>query len=187
MTAREHIDLIVDEGSFKEFNKAIISTGSLSFSSRPPQRRRLAREQRLTGLTEAVVTGRCLIGGSPAIILSLDFRFVSGSLGGIVGEKVALAFERAARRKLPVIASITSGRTTVKENIMSTMQMAKVIFAINSLADKGLPYVAILGNPTTGHIYSSLARPADVIIAEPQALLGLAPPKNPGSSGGSLL
>ena len=179
LTAREHIDLIVDEGSFKEFNKAIISTGSLSFSSRPPQRRRLAREQRLTGLTEAVVTGRCLIGGSPAIILSLDFRFVSGSLGGIVGEKVALAFERAARRKLPVIASITSGRTTVKENIMSTMQMAKVIFAINSLADKGLPYVAILGNPTTGHIYSSLARPADVIIAEPQALLGLAPPKNP--------
>ena len=77
LTAREHIDLIVDEGSFKEFNKAIISTGSLSFSSRPPQRRRLAREQRLTGLTEAVVTGRCLIGGSPAIILSLDFRSVS--------------------------------------------------------------------------------------------------------------
>ena len=177
LTAREHIDAIIDEGSFREFNKAIISTGSLSFSSRPPQRKKLAREQRLTGLTEAVVTGKCLIGGQAAIILSLDFRFVSGSLGGIVGEKVALAFERATRTKLPVIAFITSGRTIVKENIMSTMQMAKVTFAINDLASKGLPYDAILGNPTTGHIYSSLARPADIIIAEPQALLGLAPLK----------
>jgi acetyl-CoA carboxylase carboxyl transferase subunit beta len=178
LTARESISSIVDKGSFKEFNKSIISTGPLAFSSRAPQRKKLAKEQKVTGLTEAVVTGRCTVGGTAAVMLSLDFRFVFGSLGGVVGEKTALAFEAAALRNLPVIASITSGRPVVEENIISTMQMAKVTFAINSLDRKGLPFIAILRNPTTGHIYSSLARPADIILAEPGALLGLAPPTN---------
>ncbi|MBI2855469.1 MAG: acetyl-CoA carboxylase carboxyl transferase subunit beta [Chloroflexi bacterium] len=182
VTARERISLLVDPGTFKESHRSIVSMGSQSLSSQAPQQRKLAREQRRTGLTEAVVTGTCMVGGSPVVLIALDFRFVGGSLGGVVGEKVALAFETAARRRMPVVAVATSGRTRMQEGIISLMQMAKTAFAINGLAQRGIPFIAVLANPTTGQVYSSLARQADVILAEPGAMLGLAPPRALGES-----
>ena len=177
ITARERISLLVDPGTFKESQRSIVSMGSQSPSSQVPQQRKLAREQRRTGLTEAVVTGTCMVGGSPVVLIALDFRFVGGSLGGVVGEKVALAFETASRRRVPVVAVSTSGRTRMQGGILSLMQMAKTAFAINGLAQKGVPFISVLANPTTGQVYSSLARQADVILAEPGAMLGLAPPR----------
>ena len=175
LQARERIDLLVDEGTFKEINRSITSLDPLSFSSRVPYRQRLLRDQRRTGLTEAVVTGTCSIGGTQTVLIVLDFGFLGGSMGSVVGEKVALAMELAARKKLPVVSVITSGGARIQEGILSLMQMSKTSTAVSRLAEKGLPLISVLANPATGQIFASFASLADIILAEPGALVGYAP------------
>ena len=175
LNARERIDSLADPGSFRETNSRISSLDPLSFSSRTSYRQRIANDQRRTGLTEALVTGTCLIGGSPAILAVLDFGFMGGSMGSVVGEKVALAMENAAKRKMPVVVVVTSGGARVQEGILSLMQMAKTVMATSSLEAKGLPLISVLANPATGQAYASFANLADIILAEPGAIVGLAP------------
>ena len=175
MTARERIDALADPGTFRETNRSLISLDPLSFSSRVSYKQRIFRDQRRTGLTEAAVTGTCAIGGSPAVLITLDFGFMGGTVGCVVGEKVALALELAVKRKLPAIAIVTSGGARIQEGVLSLMQMAKTSFAHSQLHDKGLPFISVLANPATGQAFASFGNLADVIVAEPEAIVGFSP------------
>ena len=172
MTARERIDSLGDAESFREINRSVSSLDPLSFSSRGSYKQRIFRDQRRTGLTEAVVTGRCSISGSPVMLIALDFGFMGGTMGCVVGEKIALALEQATKRNLPVVAVITSGGARFQEGVLSLMQMAKTSIAAMRLAQKGLPFIVVLANPTTGQTYASFASLADIIVAEPEAIVG---------------
>lgn len=177
LTARERIGLLVDEGSFKETRRHLVSLDPLSFSSRTSYRKNLLQDQKRTGLTDAAVTGQGTIGGHKVKLIVLDFGFMGGSMGSVVGEKLALAFEAAAKQGRPVVAVITGGGVRVQEGVLSLMQMAKTVTAAKRLSDKGLPFVAVLANPATGQAYASFANLADIIIAEPGSLIGLVPIK----------
>lgn len=175
MTARERIASLADPETFREINRSVTSLDPLSFASRVPYNKKLARDRRRTGLTEAVVTGTCAIGGSPAMLIALDFGFMGGTMGCVVGEKVALALEHAAKKRLPAIAVVTSGGARIQEGVLSLMQMAKTSIAAGQLADKGLPFITVLANPATGQAYASFANLADIILAEPGAIVGFSP------------
>ncbi len=175
MTARERINSLVDEESFHEINRWVTSLDPLSFSSRDSYKQRIFSDQRRTGLNEAVVTGRCSISGSSLMLIALDFGFMGGTMGCVVGEKIALAFEQAAKRNLPVVAVITSGGARFQEGVLSLMQMAKTSIAAAQLSQKGLPFIAVLANPATGQSYASFASLADIIVAEPEAIIGFSP------------
>ena len=172
MTARERIESLADPGTFREINRSVSSLDPLSFS---PYKKRLFQDQRRTGLTEAAVTGTCAIGGSPAVLIVLDFGFMGGTMGSVVGEKVALAMEHAVRRRRPVVAVVTSVGARIQEGVLSLMQMAKTGIAARQLDEKGLPFISVLANPTTGHAFASFANLADIILAEPGAIVGVAP------------
>ena len=169
LTARERIELLADRGTFRETNRSISSLEPLTFSSR------LSHDQKRTGLTDAVVTGHCSIGGHKAMLVVLDFGFMGGTMGSVAGEKVALAFEGGAKGNHPVVAVVTGGGVRIQEGVLSLMQMAKTITAATRLREKGLPFLVVLANPATGQAYSSFANLADVILAEPGSLIGLAP------------
>jgi len=173
ISARERIDSLIDPDTFHEINRSVTSTDPLSFSSRGSYKQRIFNDQKRTGLTEAVVTGTCDIGGCPAMLIVLDFGFMGGTMGCVVGEKVALAFEHAGKKKLPVIAIITSGGARIQEGVLSLMQMAKTSMATTQFGKKGLPFIAVLANPATGQTYASFGSLADIIVAEPGAIVGL--------------
>ena len=175
LTARDRIELLADQGTFKESHKYLSSVAPLSFSRRGRYRKLLAQDQNHTGLTEAAVTGRCRIDGIDVMLVVLDFGFMGGSMGIVVGEKVAMAFETAARRDLPVIALVSGGGSRVQEGVLSLMQMAKTVAAANRLREEGAPFIVVLSNPSTGQAYASFANLADVILAEPGSLIGLSP------------
>ena len=177
VTARERIELLVDEGSFRETNRSIVSLHPLSFSNRGSYPKRLSQDQSRTGLTEAAVTGRCTIAGYKATMVVLDFGFMGGSMGSVVGEKVALAFEMSAKGEHPLIALVSGGGVRIQEGVLSLMQMAKTVAAANLLREKQVPFIVVLSNPATGQAYASFANLADVILAEPGSLIGLAPMK----------
>lgn len=165
----------MDEGSFNETRRNLVSLDPLTFSSRTSYRKNLAQDQKRTGLSDAVVTGQCTIGGHKVKLIVLDFGFMGGSMGSVVGEKIALAFEAAAKQRRPVVAVITGGGVRVQEGVLSLMQMAKTVTAAMRLEDKRLSFIAVLANPSTGQAYASFANLADVIIAEPGSLIGLVP------------
>ncbi|TAK33625.1 MAG: acetyl-CoA carboxylase, carboxyltransferase subunit beta [Chloroflexota bacterium] len=175
--ARRRIEMVVDPKSFREVNNSLVSVDPLSFSDRMSYRQRLKEAQRKTGLTDAVVTGLCKIGGNPAVILALDFDFLGGSMGSVVGEKVALAFELAAKKKMPAIALATSGGARMQEGMLSLVQMAKTAAAAQRLHAAGLPFISVLSSPTMGGVYASFASLADIIIAEPRAVIGFNGPR----------
>ena len=175
LTARDRINSLADPQSFRETSRSIVSLDPLSFSSRVSYKQRIFRDQRRTGLTEAVVTGTCTIGGSPVMLIVLDFGFMGGTMGCVVGEKVALALEHAAKRKMPAVAVVTSGGTRIQEGALSLMQMAKTSIAANRLSEKGLPFISVLANPATGQVYASFGNLADIVLAEPGAIVGFTP------------
>ena len=175
ISARRQITNLADEGTFKETSTWIQSLDPLEFSPRASYRVRLIQDQNRTGLTEAAITGACTIGGTEVVIIMLDFGFLGGSMGLVVGEKVALALELAARKKLPAVAMITSGGTRIQEGVLSLMQMAKSVIAVSALHKKGMPLITVLGNPATGQVLGSFASLADLIFAEPGAHIGFAP------------
>ena len=175
LSARDRIDLLADKGSFKETHKYLSSVDPLSFSRRGPYRKLLSEDQNRTGLTEAAVTGRCRIDGIETVLVVLDFGFMGGSMGSVVGEKVATAMELAARRDLPLVTIVTGGGVRVQEGVLSLMQMAKTVTAAKKVREKSAPFLAVLANPSTGQAYASFANLADVILAEPGSLIGLSP------------
>ena len=175
LSARERIELLADKGTFKESQKYLSSVAPLSFSGKGSYRKAISEDQERTGLTEAAVTGRCKVDGIETMMVVLDFGFMGGSMGSVVGEKVATALETAARRDLPMIALVTGGGARVQEGVLALMQMAKTVTAANRLREKELPFIVVLANPSTGQAYASFANLADIIIAEPGSLIGLSP------------
>lgn len=175
LSARERIALLTDADSFKETSKSLVSVEHSATSEEARYGEQLARAQKRSGLREAAITGTCRIGGQPSVLIALDFGFLGGSMGSVVGEKVARAFELALKQKLPVIALVTSGGDRLQEGIHALMQLAKTVAAAHRHQAAGLPYIAVMGNPTTGGVYASFANLADIIIAEPGALIGYAP------------
>ena len=173
LSARQRIELLADDRTFKESHKFLSSVAPLSFSSRGSYQKLLSQDQVRTGLTEAAVTGRCRIDNTEVMLVVLDFGFMGGSMGSVVGEKVALALEDAAKRELPMVALVTGGGTRMQEGVLSLMQMAKTVTAANRLREKGMPFIVVLANPSTGQAYASFANLADIILAEPGALIGL--------------
>ena len=175
VTARQRIDLLADKGTFKESYKYISSMEPLSFSRRSRYRKFFSQDQNRTGLTEAAVTGVCRIGDTATMLIVLDFGFMGGTMGSVVGEKVSMAFENAARRGIPAVAVVSGGGVRIQEGVLSLMQMAKTVTAANRLRDEEVPFVVVLANPSTGQAYASFANLADVILAEPGSLIGLSP------------
>ena len=172
LSARDRIHSLVDPGSFKEINRSIAAIDPTSSSSKSTYNARFSADQRRTGLYEAIVTGVCSIGGSSATLIVLDFGFMGGSISSVVGEKAALAFEHAAKRKLPVVAVLTSGGSRVNEGLLSLLQMGKITVSAERFSEKKLPLISVLANPTTGQAFASLANLADITLAEPGAIIG---------------
>ncbi len=175
ISARRRIAAIADEGSFKETSKWIQSLDPLEFSPRISYRVRLLQNQTRTGLAEAAVTGTCAIGGTNVVIIVLDSSFLGGSMGVVVGEKVTLALELAARKKLPCVAMVTSGGARIQEGVLSLMQMAKTTLAARALKEKEQAFIVCLSNPSTGQVLGSFASMADIMFAEPGSHIGFAP------------
>ena len=175
ITARERIELLADRGTFKETHKYLSSVAPISFTRRGRYGELLAQDQNRTGLTEAAVTGRCKIDGEDVMLIVLDFTFMGGTMGSVVGEKVASALEAAAKGGISALAVVSGGGVRVQEGVLSLMQMAKTVTAANRLRDEGPPFIVVLANPSTGQAYASFANLADVILAEPKSLIGLSP------------
>ena len=175
VTARERIELLVDKETFKETYKYVKTVEPLSFSRRNRYRKFLEQDQNRTGLTEAAVAGKCRIGDVETMLIVLDFGFMGGTMGSVVGEKVSMAFENASRRGIPAVAVVSGGGVRIQEGVLSLMQMAKTVTAANRLRDGEVPFIVVLANPSTGQAYASFANLADVILAEPGSLIGLSP------------
>ncbi|MGX7417651.1 acetyl-CoA carboxylase, carboxyltransferase subunit beta [Carnobacterium gallinarum] len=169
--ALERIQLTVDEGSFKEWDTGISNTNPMEF---PDYEEKIATLQEKTGLDEAVITGEATINGQPHVIAVMDASFIMGSMGTVVGEKITRVFEKATIKKLPVIIFTASGGARMQEGILSLMQMAKISGAVAKHSVAGLLYVVVLTDPTTGGVSASFAMQGDIILAEPQALIGFA-------------
>jgi len=177
LTAADRIAYLVDEGSFAEVNESLGSTDPLAFTSGKPYAGTLEVAREKTGMREAVVTGRATIQGRPVVVGAMDFRFIGASMGSAVGEKVTRAFELALAERAPLVLAIASGGARMQEGMLSLMQMAKTAAAAARLSEARVPYIALLTNPTMGGVTASFATLADVIIAEPGALIGFAGPR----------
>ncbi len=174
LTARERIQITLDPESFIELDADLTPRDLLEF---PGYADKLAANQEQTGLAEAVVSGEGTINGHRVVLVVMDSHFVMGSMGTVVGEKVARAAEHAIRNGLPLIAFSASGGARMQEGILSLMQMAKTAAAIGRLDSAGLLYVSVLTDPTMGGVSASFAFLGDIILAEPGALIGFAGPR----------
>ena len=172
--AYRRIEMLADEGSFEEWDKEMEFVNPLDFKGYEDK---VARLKEHTKLNEAVVTGKIMINGNPAVIGVCDGRFMMASMGHIVGEKITRAVERATAEKLPVIIFTCSGGARMQEGIVSLMQMAKTFAALKRHSDAGQLYVSVLTDPTTGGVTASFAMLGDIILAEPKALIGFAGPR----------
>jgi len=177
LAAPERLAIMVDEGSFVEVDEGLRSADPLGFTSGKVYAEQVATAEERTGLGEAIVTGRATIGGHPAIVGVMDFRFIGASMGSVVGEKVARAFELALAERIPLVLVTASGGARMQEGMLSLMQMAKTAAAAARLAAAGVPYIVVLTNPTMGGVTASFATLGDVLIAEPGALIGFAGPR----------
>jgi acetyl-CoA carboxylase carboxyl transferase beta subunit len=177
VTARERIVQLADEGSFTEIARALSSDDPLEFVDSKPYPERLRAAERSTGLRDAAIAGSCTIGGTAAAVVVLDFSFLGGSMGSVVGEKVARAADLAVEMRLPLVSVSASGGARMQEGVLALMQMAKTVAAVDELRDAGRPFVSVLVHPTTGGVAASFAALGDVIIAEPGALLSFSGPR----------
>lgn len=171
ISAQERLTLTVDEGSFQELFTDIETKDPLRF---PGYQAKLQKARQATGLHEAVLTGTALVKGQRLALAIMDSHFIMASMGTVVGEKITRLFELAINERLPVIIFTASGGARMQEGIMSLMQMAKVSAAVKRHSNAGLFYLTILTDPTTGGVTASFAMEGDMIIAEPQSLIGFA-------------
>ena len=174
MSARERLKLICDEGSFRETGETLRSKNCIDF---PGYNQKLAKAAAESGEREGVVTGTAAVGGFPCAVFVMEPRFMMGSMGSVIGEKLTALFELAAEQSLPVVGYTVSGGARMQEGILSLMQMAKTSAALARFSEKGLLYISVLTDPTTGGVTASFASLGDIILAEPGALIGFAGPR----------
>jgi acetyl-CoA carboxylase carboxyl transferase subunit beta len=177
LNSEQRIDSLIDEGTWQEFDSELESKDLLEFKDTKAYADRLKVYKKKTGLKDAVVCGLGEMGGIKVSLSVMDFRFGGASMGSVVGEKITRAIERAIEEKCPAIIVCASGGARMQEGIYSLMQMAKTSAALAKLKDAGLPFFAILTNPTTGGVTASFATLGDVILAEPEALICFAGPR----------
>src|SRR5204863_5750257 len=177
LTARERFEMLFDDGAYKELATNIRSSDPLEFRDTKRYRDRLKVYQQRVGTTDAVLCAEGKLEGTPVVICAMEYAFMGGSMGSVVGEKITNAVERAIDKKEPLIIVSCSGGARMQEGILSLMQMAKISAALAMLADAGLPYISIMTDPTTGGVTASYAMLGDLNIAEPRALIGFAGPR----------
>ncbi|MBA2474660.1 MAG: acetyl-CoA carboxylase, carboxyltransferase subunit beta [Actinobacteria bacterium] len=177
MRARARIAQLADEGSFVEQAADLRSEDPLDFFDLRPYTERLAEAELATGLGEAMVIGEATLDGHGCELAVMDFAFMGGSMGSVVGEKFSRACDSAAERRVPLIAVAASGGARMQEGILALMQMPKTVCAAEDLRDARVPLVTVLGHPTTGGLLASFASLGDVLLAEPGALMSFAGPR----------
>jgi acetyl-CoA carboxylase carboxyl transferase subunit beta len=177
LTAAERFEMLFDDGHFKEFATHIKSGDPLDFRDTKRYRDRLKVYEQRVGKGDAVRCAEGKLAGIPIVICAMEYGFMGGSMGSVVGEKITIAAERSLEKKEPLLVVSCSGGARMQEGILSLMQMAKISAALNRLSEAGLPYISVLTDPTTGGVTASFAMLGDVNIAEPKALIGFAGPR----------
>jgi acetyl-CoA carboxylase carboxyl transferase subunit beta len=177
MLAAERIQMLADDDTFEECNDHLQPTDALQFHDSKPYSQRIVAAQKKSGANEAIKTGRCKLDGHPVMLSVMDFGFVGGSMGSVVGEKFTRLMEYAIEERLPFLSIATSGGARMQESILSLMQMAKTSAAVALMNEKRVPYISVLTDPTTAGVMASFASLGDVIVAEPGALIGFAGPR----------
>ncbi len=177
LAPERYVEILLDEGSFEEIDEGVHSKDPLGFTDLEPYEERLKAAEEKVGRKSAVLTGTGTLGGIALTLAVMDFRFVGGSMGSAVGEKIARAGRTAVERKEPLIIVSASGGARMQEGIYSLMQLAKTSTALARLHEAGLPYISIITDPTTGGVTASHAMLGDVNLAEPGALIGFAGPR----------
>ncbi len=175
--AGKRIELLLDEGSFAEYDADMVSVDFLEFRDSKSYQERIDAAVAKGGAKDAVICGEGKIEGKPVQLAVVDFSFMGGSMGSVVGEKITRAIERCIEKKMPLVIVSASGGARMQESILSLMQMAKTSAALARLRDLGLPYVSVLTDPTTGGVTASFAMLGDINVAEPKALIGFAGPR----------
>jgi acetyl-CoA carboxylase carboxyl transferase subunit beta len=169
--------MLFDGGHWTEYDRGLVSTDPLSFTDTKPYRTRLETSIEQTGLKDAIIVGSGRIDGIEMIVSAMEYAFIGGSMGVVVGEKITRAIERAIERRWPVVIVCCSGGARMMEGALSLMQMAKISGALARLDRARLPYISVLTDPTTGGVTASFAMLGDLNIAEPKALIGFAGPR----------
>ena len=177
ISCRDYVELLIDPGTFREADAHLQSVDPLSFVDRRPYLERLADYRQRTGRDEAVLSGEGDLGRVPVALAVMDFSFIGGSMGSVVGEKIARTVERGLEGECPVVIVSASGGARMMEGVLSLMQMAKTAALLGLLHERGIPFISILTDPTTGGVTASYASLGDVILAEPGARIGFAGPR----------
>lgn len=176
-SADRYVAVLIDQGTFMEHDAGLRSGDPLSFTDLKPYQERLKAAEKKTGRGEALISGDGKLDGVPVSLAVMDFSFIGGSMGSVVGEKIARAGLRALKGEWPLIVVSASGGARMMEGIFSLMQMAKTSAVLADLADAGVPYISLLTDPTTGGVTASYAMLGDANLAEPGALIGFAGPR----------
>jgi len=174
LTAVERVDLLVDEGSYEDITAPISSDDPLQFVDRKPYPERVTEAQAKTGLRDAILVGRSTIADVPVVLGVMDFRFIGGSMGSVVGEQICRAMETAIEERRPFILVSSSGGARLQEGLFSLLQMAKTVAVRAEMAKAGVPFVSVMTYPTSGGVQASIASLGDVILAERGAMIGFA-------------
>jgi acetyl-CoA carboxylase carboxyl transferase subunit beta len=177
MGSRARLEMLFDEGRYEEHDAGLASTDPLQFRDSKAYSDRLRQAERNTGMKDALITGEGQLEGKPVIICAMEFQFIGGSMGGVVGEKVTRAIDRCIAKKLPLVVVSCSGGARMMEGVISLMQMSKISAALARLDEVRKPYISVLTDPTTGGVTASFAMLGDLNIAEPGALIGFAGPR----------
>lgn len=177
MSARDRLQMLFEGGEYKEHDAGLASSDPLNFQDTKSYRVRLMNAEKETGLKDALITGEGLLEGRRVIICAMEFRFIGGSMGAVVGEKIARAIDRCIAGCTPLIVVSCSGGARMMEGVISLMQMAKISAALARLEEARQPYLSVLTDPTTGGVTASFAMLGDLNIAEPGALIGFAGPR----------
>jgi acetyl-CoA carboxylase carboxyl transferase subunit beta len=177
ITARERFEMLFDDGKYKEFATEIRSSDPLEFRDTKRYHDRLKVYEQRVGKGDAVLCAEGKLDGLPVVICAMEYNFMGGSMGSVVGEKITIAIERAVDKKEPAIIISCSGGARMQEGILSLMQMAKISAALARLSEAGLPFISVLTDPTTGGVTASYAMLGDINVAEPKALIGFAGPR----------
>ncbi len=177
ISAKERILLLVDEGGVNQIGDNLSTKDPLNFKDKISYKERIKASGKKANINEAAIAGTASIGGWPVVLVALDFFFMGGSMGSVVGEKFTLAAEKAFEEDLPLIVVTSSGGARMQEGILSLMQMAKTSAAIAKFKKNNMPYITILTDPTFGGVTASFASLGDIIIAEPKSLIGFAGPR----------
>lgn len=177
INTKKYFEIIFDNKQYTELDQNIISTDPLNFVDRKPYTDRLQEAYKKTGLKDAITTAHGKVGGYDLVVCSMNFEFIGGSMGSVVGEKISRGIDYCIKNKFPFMIISRSGGARMMEAALSLMQMAKTAAKLTQLADAGLPYISLMTDPTTGGVTASFSMLGDINIAEPGALIGFAGPR----------